>query len=258
MIAQLSTLSSSATPSPFHQLLKLLDERGQLLRCYTQNIDNLEERAGLSTGIPSWAQEGKGKGKAKPKVKQVQQVKELEGGGVGESSASVDDSASESAGPSSSANTLASSNTNAKSRIVPRCIPLHGTLDSLICQRCSHSIPLASQLLPLSQGHSVPCPQCTSAGSARRLEGKRDRGVGMMRPSVVLYGEEHLNGEGVGEWLVFSSLVVVLGFVTCSLLCFLFLLPCLSGWVGALGVVAHIISLRLGCLSVSIRDYKVK
>lgn len=37
----------------------------------------------------------------------------------------------------------------------------------------------------------------------RRMEGKRDRGVGRMRPSVVLYGEDHLAGEGVGEWYVY-------------------------------------------------------
>ncbi|KAF8314743.1 DHS-like NAD/FAD-binding domain-containing protein, partial [Clavulina sp. PMI_390] len=148
MIAQLATLSTNAAPSPFHHFLRKLDQRGQLLRLYTQNIDSLEEKAGLSSGVPLW--------------------------------------------PLSSKAVAAATS--------PRCIPLHGTLKTLICQRCTHAIPLLSQLETLAQGHSVPCPQCTEAGSARVMEGKRHRGIGKMRPSVVLYGEEHLAGEGVGEW----------------------------------------------------------
>src|SRR5258708_30558697 len=54
MIAQLSNLSSTAHPTAFHQFVKLLDDRGQLLRLYTQNIDNLEEKTGLSCGVPHW------------------------------------------------------------------------------------------------------------------------------------------------------------------------------------------------------------
>ncbi|KAJ6436188.1 sir2 family domain-containing protein [Purpureocillium lavendulum] len=38
-------------PTQTHRLVDALRIRGQLLRCYTQNIDMLEERAGLSVGI---------------------------------------------------------------------------------------------------------------------------------------------------------------------------------------------------------------
>jgi NAD-dependent SIR2 family protein deacetylase len=166
MIAQLASLSSKAAPSPFHRFLKVLDERGQLLRLYTQNIDNLEEKAGLSYGVPSWPTTSKGT-----------QTPALD----------LPDA------------TLSPS----PSRLAPRCIPLHGTLKQLVCQRCAHAIPLENELETLAGGHSVACPQCTSNGSMRRMEGKRDRGVGRMRPSVVLYGEDHLAGEGVGEWYVY-------------------------------------------------------
>jgi NAD-dependent deacetylase sirtuin 2 len=35
-------------PSPFHYLLQLIKQRGQLLRCFTQNIDGLERQVGLT------------------------------------------------------------------------------------------------------------------------------------------------------------------------------------------------------------------
>jgi NAD-dependent SIR2 family protein deacetylase len=44
-------MASSANPTPFHHLLRTLDKRGKLLRVYTQNIDGLEEKAGLNFGL---------------------------------------------------------------------------------------------------------------------------------------------------------------------------------------------------------------
>lgn len=210
MIAQLTNLSASAEPTAFHHLLKTLDERGQLLRLYTQNIDNLEEKAGLECGVPIWA------------------------GQAGASSSSQSGTTIN----GSVAPTKTTGSSSIASSSVPRCVPLHGTLKQLVCQRCSHTMPLLAPLssapegatpssnehaLPnsvmvtspdtdlttpeletLAAGLSIACPACESASFARRAEGKRDRGVGRMRPSVVLYGEEHLSGEGVGEWYVAS------------------------------------------------------
>ncbi|PWI64677.1 hypothetical protein PCL_08686 [Purpureocillium lilacinum] len=42
-----------AGPTETHRLLDTLRIRGQLLRCYTQNIDMLEEGTGLSVGVDS-------------------------------------------------------------------------------------------------------------------------------------------------------------------------------------------------------------
>ena len=58
MIAELSQLSEVAEPTAFHRFLRALDDRGSLLRVYTQNIDALEEKSGLTFGIPE--AEGKG------------------------------------------------------------------------------------------------------------------------------------------------------------------------------------------------------
>lgn len=41
-------LPSNFKPTPMHHFIKLLDSKDMLLRCYTQNIDTLERRAGVS------------------------------------------------------------------------------------------------------------------------------------------------------------------------------------------------------------------
>ncbi|KAG8157822.1 hypothetical protein KVR01_012484 [Diaporthe batatas] len=44
-------LARSSEPTRLHELIKELANRGKLLRCYTQNIDMLEAKAGLSTDL---------------------------------------------------------------------------------------------------------------------------------------------------------------------------------------------------------------
>ncbi|CAE6385707.1 unnamed protein product [Rhizoctonia solani] len=48
-MAELKTQIDSAHPAPVHDFLAMLHDKGKLLRSYTQNIDGLEERAGLGT-----------------------------------------------------------------------------------------------------------------------------------------------------------------------------------------------------------------
>jgi len=42
-------MSEGYKPTPTHHFIKLLDDKGLLVRCYTQNIDSLETAAGLSS-----------------------------------------------------------------------------------------------------------------------------------------------------------------------------------------------------------------
>ena len=58
-VAHLKTLVDSASHTRVHAFLKTLEERGQLLRCYTQNIDGLERRVGLSMPEPGCAVGGR-------------------------------------------------------------------------------------------------------------------------------------------------------------------------------------------------------
>lgn len=169
MVAQLSDLSQAAQPTSFHHLLRELDQRGRLLRVYTQNIDAIEQKSGLSFGVPEF--EAK---RCKPRRIPV-------------------DSCETDLLPSIA--THLSSPTSE----IPRCIPLHGTLQSMHCQICNHSFPLHLYLPSLTSGQPPQCPECTALEETRQLIGKRPRGIGKLRPSVVLYNETHKNGEGVGE-----------------------------------------------------------
>ncbi|KAI0639554.1 DHS-like NAD/FAD-binding domain-containing protein [Trametes polyzona] len=72
-ISQLKKSIDVATPSPTHRFIKTLDSKKKLLRSYTQNIDGLEERAGL-VGTSSQEAKYNGKGKAKLKAKDVRNV----------------------------------------------------------------------------------------------------------------------------------------------------------------------------------------
>jgi NAD-dependent SIR2 family protein deacetylase len=141
-------MSNTAEPSRFHQLMSDLDGQGRLLRCYTQNIDGLEGRAGLDIGLPP---------KPRPAKERT---------------------------PPSSIRT-------------PRCIPLHGQLSTLHCPLCLTSVPLIDHL-PLPP-HLLPCPTCDLASSIRSALSERTRKTGYLRASVVLYGEEHPQGESIGS-----------------------------------------------------------
>lgn len=49
-MASLRAGSCTAQPTPTHKFLRILKDRGSLLRTYTQNIDGLEARVGLNLG----------------------------------------------------------------------------------------------------------------------------------------------------------------------------------------------------------------
>lgn len=164
MIAQLFELSDAATPTPFHRLLRALSDQGKLLRVYTQNIDGIESKSGLSFGVPEGANLQKPSKGASPVL---QQPKFL--------------------------------GMNTSSERTPICIPLHGTLETLRCQCCATAFPLGDYLPFLKSGNLPDCPQCASTEEIRLRSGKRAHGIGKLKPSVVLYNEVHKDAELVGE-----------------------------------------------------------
>ncbi|KAF6754544.1 DHS-like NAD/FAD-binding domain-containing protein [Ephemerocybe angulata] len=177
MMAQLSDVSQNAEPTAFHQLLRALDDRGRLLRVYTQNIDAIEQKCGLSFGVPDI-------GSKKSRGRKTKANKEDAAG----------DRNHEGQQPQASSSRLPTPTPE-----TPRCIPLHGTLQRMHCQICSYSFPLQDYLPSLNAGQPPHCPECTNLEQTRAMVGKRPRGVGKLRPSVVLYNEAHNNGEGVGN-----------------------------------------------------------
>ncbi|KAJ7841347.1 DHS-like NAD/FAD-binding domain-containing protein [Mycena olivaceomarginata] len=181
MIARLSELSNAAEPTPFHNILRALDDRGKLLRVYSQNIDSLEQKCGLSFGVPQFQER-----RSKPRTPKSKSKPLL--------SAAVPEAETVNTEPVASTSRLPTPPPE-----IPRCIPLHGTLQNVHCQICNHSFALSDHLAALELGTPPACPECTAMEETRQLIGKRARGVGRLRPSVVLYNEAHKDGEGVGD-----------------------------------------------------------
>ncbi|WVO17721.1 hypothetical protein L204_105419 [Cryptococcus depauperatus] len=167
LITYLSSLSLLAPPTPFHRYLSSLDQEGRLSRCYTQNIDGLEKKAGLTAGIPS----GKRK-MSRKKINGKSSLTLLNIPEMGKGREAMDD-------------------------YEPKVIPLHGLLSTLHCTLCSTRFPLPPYLpLPASL---IPCPTCQLESSIRSALSERSRKSGFLRASVVLYGEEHSEGESIGK-----------------------------------------------------------
>lgn len=208
MVSELKAMADAATPTSFHHLLKRLDMEGRLMRVYTQNIDGLEEKAGLSFGLGHTGDSrktlrnlGKRKREARKGLARCKSDSAVLFG-----NRSVDDDA------------------DLDEPMFPRTIPLHGSLSTMTCQVCGHKIYLSlaspgPQALPrgvrelspsasdqavnamdlLSQGESVPCKQCETADMARTVVGLRSRGIGMMKVDVVLYNGQNEGAERVGD-----------------------------------------------------------
>lgn len=187
LLTELYDKASKASPTHFHKLLASLNDNGRLLRCYTQNIDGLEERAGLPTGVPSVSiparRAAKGKGRA-ASLSAATSGQQTPDGEVSSSGSALGDiSAALNPGPPSHPP-------------APRCIPLHGILTHMHCSLCSAQVPI-EKCMPLPP-HAIPCPECELASSIRTALNERSRPVGALRASVVLYSEHHPDGEGIG------------------------------------------------------------
>lgn len=78
---------------------------------------------------------------------------------------------------------------------------LHGDIHRLRCTAVkSHEHDWTPEnAAKLLSGIAPACPECRDAAAAREVAGKRSRGIGMLRPTIVLYGEEHPNGDEIGE-----------------------------------------------------------
>lgn len=126
-MAELKTLISQAQPTATHNFISDMKAKGQLLRCYTQNIDCLEEN------------------------------------------------------------------------LEQHLVQLHGTMDKVQCTLCSASYDFSKTYQDqFRSGEAPACPKCETNETERQRLGKRSLATGTLRPSVVLYNEEHPNGDTIG------------------------------------------------------------
>lgn len=76
-------------------------------------------------------------------------------------------------------------------------IQLHGRLHTTVCQQCRHQDSLVPELFG---GASAPlCPHCEDNETRRASEGRRPRGIGRLRPHIVLYGEANPDEDVIGQ-----------------------------------------------------------
>ncbi|WEW61638.1 hypothetical protein PRK78_007129 [Emydomyces testavorans] len=79
----------------------------------------------------------------------------------------------------------------------PRTIQLHGGLEKMICQKCRDTSDFQAHLF---QGPDPPlCPKCCEEDVYRMNTGQRSRGVGKLRPRIVLYNEHNPDEEAIGS-----------------------------------------------------------
>ncbi|KAM7207798.1 hypothetical protein V8F20_001840 [Naviculisporaceae sp. PSN 640] len=218
-ITSLRQKAREAEPTSTHRFLSILRDKRKLVRCYTQNIDLLEERVGLSTSLELGpgsryrfsARSGRSSGGARGSLKETElsnlsQVEVAENNndtpsgtqGEGDSQSTVvviDGDAKEQ--PSSQSEISLSQASTATAKPPPNrgveCVCVHGSLAQLRCFVCRRTASWdeESRESDTLAGRQPKCPHCEKATADREERGKRALGVGKLRPNIVLYGEEH-------------------------------------------------------------------
>ncbi|KAG5462021.1 MAG: DHS-like NAD/FAD-binding domain-containing protein [Olpidium bornovanus] len=187
-VGELKQIVDNSRCTPTHEFIGRLYGQGKLLRCYTQNIDCLEQQAGLlvfddeKEVIAACAG---GEGAAPRQTGNVACAGHLDAIADAES---VRPPKSRKSRPKLSSNPL---------------VQLHGSLQQLYCTLCSATFPFTDKYRDeFKNGELPPCPQCEKQTEARRLAGKRRTATGTLRPSIVLYNEPHPRGDLVARILV--------------------------------------------------------
>jgi NAD-dependent SIR2 family protein deacetylase len=152
-----------------HRLIRALRDGGRLIRCYTQNIDGLEARDGLETNM------ARGTGtKRRFRRKTFQEPR-----------------------PSQTLSTDFDGGCEV--------VQLHGDLEKTRCTLCQHVIDWdETATSSFLDGEAPSCEQCMKKNAEREAKGKRGMSVGLLRPNIVLYGEEHPSNHLLAPFVPFD------------------------------------------------------
>ncbi|MCJ1309537.1 hypothetical protein MMC25_003197 [Agyrium rufum] len=153
--------------SATHRFIRLLRDQGRLVRCYTQNIDGLEAREGLSSDIAH------GKGSRSRFTKKAISLALSAGQNL---RGTIKDAGCEA-------------------------IQLHGSLENVKCTICSHVTPWkpCHSKEKFLRGTAPECPSCLETSLDRENRGMRGTCVGTLRPDIVLYGEGNRHAEDISK-----------------------------------------------------------
>ena len=152
-----------------HKFLRTLRDGGRLMRCYTQNIDGLEAREGLEMDM------ARGRGNKRrfmrknlqaPRPVQTHET-DFDGG--------------------------------------CEVVQLHGELQTLRCTLCQDLQDWDTEATALLlDGEAPGCEKCIAKNDEREAKGKRGVSVGLLRPNIVLYGEEHPSNQLLAPFVPFD------------------------------------------------------
>ncbi|KAL8670003.1 MAG: hypothetical protein Q9168_005435 [Polycauliona sp. 1 TL-2023] len=153
--------------TPTHRFIRTIRDSHKLVRCYTQNIDGLESRIGLSMDLDH------GKGNRSRFTKKARSIPQ---GAAKAASGGLMDGGCE-------------------------VVPLHGDLAVLRCTLCQQTCGWEGRgrEATMLRGQAPECFSCATSDQQRRDRGKRGTKIGSLRPNIVLYGEEHPAEDAVGD-----------------------------------------------------------
>lgn len=179
-------------PTSTHHFIAQLRDNGKLARVYTQNIDEIEKKIGLSTDLRS----GAGNKRRKPTKQNTANEQDKENTDSqdqpnGEDDPGGKDTSQSSQRPDDDDQNKSKSSNGAVKGV--ECVFLHGSLHALRCFVCGRLCDWDEdgRETRTMMGEQPECPHCAGATAARQERGKRALGVGKLRPDIVLYGEEH-------------------------------------------------------------------
>jgi NAD+-dependent protein deacetylase SIR2 len=139
-----------------HKFIRALRDNGRLMWCYTQNIDGLEARDGLETNMD------RGTGSRKRFMRKTFQEPR----------------------PSQTLNTDLDGGCEV--------VQLHGDLEKTRCTLCQHiNVWDETATSSFLNGAALSYRECVKKNDEREAKGKRGISIGLVRPNIVLYGEEH-------------------------------------------------------------------
>ncbi|KAI0134875.1 DHS-like NAD/FAD-binding domain-containing protein [Daldinia grandis] len=177
-------------PTTTHRFIAQLRDVGKLARVYTQNIDEIEKKIGLSTDLKNGAGNKRRKSAKQQLADWEKDSKESLEASKDEDDPNVD------VGQTSQGSETSGRNITrpilAQDKGV-ECVFLHGSLHALRCFVCGKLCDWdedGRESCTMS-GEQPECPHCAGATAARQEKGKRALGIGKLRPDIVLYGEEH-------------------------------------------------------------------
>jgi NAD-dependent histone deacetylase SIR2 len=85
---------------------------------------------------------------------------------------------------------------------VPLVVSLHGTLDRLSCTLCKDLVEFnEDHKRSFLRGESPECSKCAAFSAERQANGRRAVKGGIMRPDIVLYNEQHPQGDIIADFL---------------------------------------------------------